>query len=160
MHLIADLRKLYSPTTHQKMDEVFFSSEPYQDSMDLESIAFTPMPSWCEKNSDEMTMSVFKAIPVPSKDVCDYLAGDLERLREDQCKSIKIYNAVRGKGHFVPRAALSYWSALYSAQEYYELCASAWPWMWNNCHCYDTVSVPRDISIDFVAREVLRRYTS
>ena len=53
-------------------------------------------------------MSVFKAIPVPSKDVYDYLVGDLERLREDQCKSIKIYNAVRDKGHFIPRTALSY----------------------------------------------------
>ena len=77
MHFIVDLRKLYSPIIHQKMGEVFFSPEPYQDSIHLESI-FTPEPSWCEKNSDEMTMSVFKAIPVPSKDVCDDLAGDLE----------------------------------------------------------------------------------
>ena len=146
---IADLRTSYSPTTHQKMDELFFSPEPYEDSIHLESIVFTPMPSWCEKNADDMTLSVFKAIPVPSKDVCNNLAGELGRLREDQCKSIKIYNAIRGKGHFVPRVALSYWQALHSAQEYHELCASAWPWMWNTCHRYDTVSVPRHIAVDF-----------
>ena len=44
MHFIVDLRKLYSPITHQKMGEVFFFPESYQDSIHLESI-FIPEPS-------------------------------------------------------------------------------------------------------------------